>query len=313
MSRRSNTRSSKLAPSPAVSRCLPTSTTRLSFLPNHHPKAIALLCIGLLHGEGWLRPRASPFEGSARHPYGVTAKPGLYYKPTPLNTRLLDEMRARTSLGYRRTPWLIGGDIGTLVPFLVNKPPQATYDRVWLSVPLADGPNQTRYDNDAPDAPDAGGGGGGGAPDPNLTQREGVALDLAVPEGGHDPSKPTVLLLAGLTGGSREGYVQDLVHACNARGITVAVMTARGAAGTPLRSDALFHGARTSDVATAARVLRRVVGEPSGARGRLIGVGVSMGGIVMANYAARISDKVLVRAGANTTIPEPRVVNLKIK
>ena len=44
-------------------------------------------------------------------------------------------------------------------------------------------------------------------------------------------------------------------------------------------------------------------------RGRLIGVGVSMGGIVMANYAARISDKVLVRAGANTTIPEPRVVN----
>ena len=32
------TRRSKLPPSPAVSRCLPMSTTRLSFLPNPHPQ-----------------------------------------------------------------------------------------------------------------------------------------------------------------------------------------------------------------------------------------------------------------------------------
>ena len=34
------TPSSKLPPSPAVSRGLPMSTTRLSLLPNHHPKAV---------------------------------------------------------------------------------------------------------------------------------------------------------------------------------------------------------------------------------------------------------------------------------
>ena len=33
----SNTRSSKLPPSPAVSHCLPLSATRLSLLPNPHP------------------------------------------------------------------------------------------------------------------------------------------------------------------------------------------------------------------------------------------------------------------------------------
>ena len=40
------TRRSKLPPSPASSRCLPMSTTRLSFLSHPHPKA----------GNAWLGP-----------------------------------------------------------------------------------------------------------------------------------------------------------------------------------------------------------------------------------------------------------------
>ena len=48
------TRRRKLPPSPAVSGCLPMSTTRLSFLPNHHPKStiIKLLSKTLWPDEG---------------------------------------------------------------------------------------------------------------------------------------------------------------------------------------------------------------------------------------------------------------------
>ena len=47
------TRSSKLPPSHAVSRCLPMSTTRLSLLPNPHPQFVLLIELWMLWLEPW--------------------------------------------------------------------------------------------------------------------------------------------------------------------------------------------------------------------------------------------------------------------
>jgi predicted alpha/beta-fold hydrolase len=69
-------------------------------------------------------------------------------------------------------------------------------------------------------------------------------------------------------------------------------MVARGAGGGPCASDAIFHGARTSDLASAAAVLR--VAAASAARAattptsvRVFACGVSMGGIILANHMSR--------------------------
>ena len=77
---------------------------------------------------------------------------------------------------------------------------------MWVSVPVADGPNQTQFDEDNGDAAGQNG-------------REAGAIDVSLPEGGSDThTKPTLVILAGLTGGCREAYVQDLVNAANAEG-----------------------------------------------------------------------------------------------
>lgn len=66
-------------------------------------------------------------------------------------------------------------------------------------------------------------------------------------------------------------------------GIDCYVMVGRGLGGTPNLSEAAFHGARTSDLREAARVLRQTL--PS--RTSIFVVGTSMGGIIVVNALAR--------------------------
>ena len=64
-------------------------------------------------------------------------------------------------------------------------------------------------------------------------------------------------------------------------------MIARGMMRTPVLSKRPFHGARTSDVHDTASRLRKVMDEVE-MTGNLVGVGFSMGGIVLSNYVGRI-------------------------
>ena len=132
-----------------------------------------------------------------------------------------------------------------------------------------------------------------------------MAVDFLVPPSGVDPTRPFLMLLAGLSGGSHEGYIRDMVQeAVLRRGMAVAIMIARGASGTPCTSGELFHGARVSDFAATIALMRRAAeaaaaaaggggatGRGKGRRGgeaahpavRVYGVGVSMGGIILPN------------------------------
>jgi len=178
------------------------------------------------------------------------------------------------------TPWMPTGDARTGLPFLMNKVKSPEWLRVWL---------------------------------PTSSDGEVVALDIAFPPaiGGdvrndgirgarfrHDKTKPVYLVLHGLNGGSAEEYVKDFAHRRLEEGSTVVVMVARGLMDLPIRGWNIFHGARTSDVGDAAAAVRaaleRLVSSSSGRsrasadqRQLLVGVGYSMGAIVLANYAAR--------------------------
>jgi|AntAceMinimDraft_5_1070358.scaffolds.fasta_scaffold62823_1 predicted alpha/beta-fold hydrolase len=65
--------------------------------------------------------------------------------------------------------------------------------RRWLKVPLDDGPRSTSSEG-------------------GQQVFEAVALDLALPPTGHDPLRPVLLLLSGLTGSSDEHYIQDILR-----------------------------------------------------------------------------------------------------
>ena len=107
--------------------------------------------------------------------------------------------------------------------------------------------------------------------------------------------KPVYLVLHGLNGGSHEEYVKDLVERRRAEGSTIIVLIARGMMDTKMVGWNVFHGARTGDVDIAARSVRRGLESLSKAKNQqqrkqrqvLVGVGYSMGAIILSNYVAR--------------------------
>mmetsp|Transcript_12915 Transcript_12915/g.31476 ORF Transcript_12915/g.31476 Transcript_12915/m.31476 type:complete len:748 (+) Transcript_12915:205-2448(+) len=183
------------------------------------------------------------------------------------------------------TPYLVNGDQRTGIPFVVNGVEDQEYVRVWtrngydgeyLALDIA-----FPYSEGDDDDDDDGGGGG----DDESTGKQTVFV--------HDPKMPVYLVLHGLNGGSHEEYVKDLVKRRRAEGSTVVVMIARGMMDTRIVGWNMFHGARTGDVDVAARAVRRGLislhadDARSERRQILVGVGYSMGAIILSNYVAR--------------------------
>lgn len=221
----------------------------------------------------------SPF-GRLFRPFNARYAPGVYAATDTGTQRLLslcpslrhdgvifgDLFDSRENEVIRATPWLLSGDLRTLLPFLTVQPPTVTYHRRWVRVPLSD------YN--------------GICKEESKDTYEAVALDWMAPlstenndsEKSQEPIK-AVFLLAGLTGGSQEGYVKDFVHHARAQGTHVFVMVGRGLQNCPIASDSLFHGARISDALACAKVIRNCLGKNA----VVIAVGISMGGFVVTN------------------------------
>jgi predicted alpha/beta-fold hydrolase len=187
------------------------------------------------------------------------------------------------------TTWMPTGDSRTGLPFILNKhhiDDEPNWVRVFLEV----------NGNDDDDTHDT--------HDDDDNNKEYLAIDISFPNNsnsntnsnnnnvGHDWTKPIYFVLHGLHGGTNEEYIRDLTIRRNKEGSTVIVMIARGLMDTPIKGWNVFHGARTSDVHTAAKTIRHNVLEKQKHQNQnqkqqiLIGVGYSMGGIIMSNYVA---------------------------
>lgn len=199
-------------------------------------------------------------------------EPGLYYHQA--NQRMVDianlwptHLRTYDDTNVK-TPWTITGDSRTGIPFLINSIPQQRYHRVW--VPSASFSNTAGSDI---------------LLNANVgDEEEANALDIAFPpDGRFNKHMPFYIILHGLNGGSDEEYVKEFVMQQTQRGSTVAVMIARGLMGTPVIGKNVFHGARISDIHQVAKVIKKNLGEET----TLVGVGYSMGAIIISNYVAR--------------------------
>lgn len=188
---------------------------------------------------------------------------------TPRNRLLVARLRRSLAAQPPPTPWCAqSGDLGTLVPFATfGEGAPVKWRRRWLRVARAPAPD----------------GENGFARRGGFDDDEAVALDIVLPS-QPKADAPVILVLHGLNGGSDEPYVRDLAHATMSRGSVCVCLVARGLMETPVRAN-LFHGGRTSDVGSAVELLKACFGD------RVALVGISMGGIVAANYVARSGSK----------------------
>lgn len=112
-----------------------------------------------------------------------------------------------------------------------------------------------------------------------LTLRDGgeVALDwFAV---GCEVNSPIIIILPGLSGASQAEYIKCLVMAASHCGIRTVVFNNRGLGGLELKTPRLYCAANSDDLVEVVNHVRQKYPEV-----KLGATGISMGGLVLANY-----------------------------
>ncbi|XP_051991053.1 phospholipase ABHD3 isoform X1 [Xyrauchen texanus] len=98
-----------------------------------------------------------------------------------------------------------------------------------------------------------------------------------------DPStRPTVLLLPGLTGTSRESYILHMVQHSRDLGYRCVVFNNRGVSGEKLLTPRTYCAANTEDLEIVVDHVHKTI-----ERAPLMAAGVSMGGMMLTNYLGR--------------------------
>lgn len=220
--------------------------------PTRTTRVVAFIIVLATATLTWDYDLKTGFRFGTRTDVDIRVKAGLYYdQSNPLIRTAVEQFWPTELRTYRGTPWMTTGDARTGLPFFFNRVPVIDWKRVFLTV-----------DSDG----------------------EVLALDIAFPESGYDPTQPVYMVLHGANGGSQEEYVRDLAFRRTAAGSSVVVMVSRGLMDVPLVTGNIFRADRLSDAHAAATAIRRAM-KPSNNQ-LLAGVGYSMGAIVLSNYVA---------------------------
>ncbi|KAG2418762.1 hypothetical protein HFD88_001863 [Aspergillus terreus] len=114
-----------------------------------------------------------------------------------------------------------------------------------------------------------------------------------------DDTKPMLVVLHGLSGGSHELYLRHVLHPLIADGTWEAcVVNSRGCAQTNISSGVLYNARATWDVRQAVQWLRQMFPNRP-----LFGIGFSLGANILANYLGEEGDKCLLKSAVLVASP----------
>ncbi|KAI8897791.1 Alpha/Beta hydrolase protein [Globomyces pollinis-pini] len=111
-----------------------------------------------------------------------------------------------------------------------------------------------------------------------------ISLDwTTLPKRASLKPTPLIFILHGLTGGSHESYIQDMVLSLKKYGYECVVMNFRGCCGTEVMSPQLYCGAYTGDVQLCVNHIKKR--DPQAV---LFGIGFSLGSNVITKYTGQL-------------------------
>lgn len=110
--------------------------------------------------------------------------------------------------------------------------------------------------------------------------------------------RPHVLVLHGLEGSSRAGYVVETIRAAVRHGFGVTALNFRSCSGEPNRKLRAYNSGDITDALQAIDQLRA-----QGITGPLFGVGFSLGGSVLLNLLAKTGDDAPLAGGVAVSVP----------
>ncbi len=112
---------------------------------------------------------------------------------------------------------------------------------------------------------------------------------------GAQPGSPLVVILHGLEGSARVGYVRGVLAQAKRRGLAALALNFRGCSGEPNRLLPSYHSGDTRDLAT---VVERLAAEQPG---RLLGIiGFSLGGNVLAKWFAERGEALPIQGSSGS-------------
>eukprot|EP00667_Euglena_gracilis_P003507 EG_transcript_3518 len=212
--------------------------------------------------------RPSPFPTVM--PAAARDVPGVYHHPaSKIAPRVLKAVSALSTWEewYEAPLWARNGHVHTIVACTTRHTPPVRYYRTMLRCPkggtialdLLAGLDANKNDEEATyDGP----------PPAEWVEQ--------------NRTKPFLLMVSGVSGGSHDGYIRSLAIAAQQRGWQVGVVNMRGCAHSPITSPRFFtaHTGSTDDVRLAVRHIREQLLGPGG---RLVAVGWSNGGTIINN------------------------------
>ncbi|KAI9982431.1 hypothetical protein PInf_008374 [Phytophthora infestans] len=188
--------------------------------------------------------------------------PRLIYRKTPANNKLLSHCATMTQTKYYPPLSLFNGHLQTIKFAQDKSGPKIDYKRQLLDMP-----------------------------DGGVVSLDWALLPVYSPRGkaSHvDPTRRTVLLLPGLTGGSPANYIRFTVAKLHEIGWQCVVLNARGCANTPVKTAQLYCTAYTEDLRF---VLQELDNKYDFGQEAFVGVGFSMGSNVLVKYLGEEGDQ----------------------
>ncbi|KAH9468372.1 hypothetical protein Pst134EA_011995 [Puccinia striiformis f. sp. tritici] len=124
-----------------------------------------------------------------------------------------------------------------------------------------------------------------------------ISIDMSPPlsfDSGEEDSRPVLVVLHGLTGGSHESYVRSLLHPLISRfGWRAVVVNFRGCAHTPLLTPKLYNAGATEDIRVVISYLKKKVVSPDV---NLHAIGFSLGANVLTKYLGEEQDRSVIKS-----------------